>query len=103
MVQFPYDGGEPSFEWDAIKDRANRANRAKHGVPFSVAQRAFFDPRRVIAEDLSHSATEQRYFCFGQVGGGIMTVRFTWRDGRIRIFGAGYWRKGKSIYEQQNH
>ena len=31
-----------------------------------------------------------------------MTVRFTWRDGRIRIFGAGYWRKGKKIYAQQN-
>jgi uncharacterized DUF497 family protein len=57
--------GEPSFEWDAIKDRANRV---KHGVPFSLAQRAFFDPRRLIAEDLSHSTTEQRYFCFGQVG-----------------------------------
>ena len=91
--------GEPSFEWDAIKDRANRA---KHGVPFSLAQRAFFDPRRVIADDLSHSTAEQRYFCFGQVGGGIMTVRFTWRGGRVRIFGAGYWRKGKAIYEQQN-
>jgi uncharacterized DUF497 family protein len=91
--------GEPSFEWDPIKDRANRA---KHGVPFSLAQRAFFDPRRVIAEDLSHSTAEQRYYCFGQVGGGILTVRFTWRGGRIRIFGAGYWRKGKNIYEQQN-
>lgn len=86
----------PSFEWDPIKDRA------KHGVPFSVAQYAFLDPRRVIAEDLEHSTAEQRYFCFGQVGGGIMTVRFTWRDGRIRIIGAGYWRKGKTIYEQQN-
>jgi hypothetical protein len=32
-----------------------------------------------------------------------MTVRFTWRAGRIRIIGAGYWRKGKKIYEQQNH
>jgi hypothetical protein len=31
-----------------------------------------------------------------------MTVRFTYRKGRIRIFGAGYWRKGKKIYEQQN-
>ncbi len=31
-----------------------------------------------------------------------MTVRFTWRDGVIRIFGAGYWRKGKRIYQQQN-
>jgi len=91
--------GEPSFEWDPIKERANRA---KHGVQFALAQRAFLDPRRVIAEDLSHSAAEQRYFCFGQVGAGIMTVRFTWRDGRIRIFGAGYWRKGKTIYEQQN-
>jgi hypothetical protein len=31
-----------------------------------------------------------------------MTVRFTYREARIRIFGAGYWRKGKRIYEQQN-
>ena len=65
--------GEPNFDWDPVKDRANRA---KHGVPFSLAQYAFFDPRRVIAEDLSHSETEQRYYCFGRVGEGIMTVRF---------------------------
>ena len=90
---------EPSFEWDAAKDRLNRA---KHGVPFALAQYAFFDPQRVIAEDLSHSGAEKRYFCFGAVAGGVMTVRFTWREGRIRIFGAGYWRKGKTIYEQQN-
>jgi uncharacterized DUF497 family protein len=89
----------PSFEWDAAK---NRANRIKHGVSFSEAQYAFFDPRRVIAEDLDHSGTEARYFCFGEVSGGVMTVRFTYRAGRIRIFGAGYWRKGKRIYEQQN-
>jgi uncharacterized DUF497 family protein len=62
----------------------------------------FFDPKLVIAEDLSHSEKEKRYFCFGRVGGGIMTVRFTWREGRIRIFGAGYWRKGRTTYEQQN-
>ena len=92
--------GEPSFEWDPVKDRANRA---KHGVSFSLAQHAFFDPKRVIAEDLDHSSErERRYFCFGAVGDGIMTVRFTWRAGCIRIFGAGYWRKGKQIYEQQN-
>jgi hypothetical protein len=90
---------EPSFEWDAAKDRANRD---KHGVSFERAQYAFFDPRRVIAEDLSHSGGERRYFCFGHVDGGVMTVRFTYRAGRIRIFGAGYWRKGKRIYEQQN-
>jgi len=71
-------------------------------VSFDRAQHAFFDPRRVIAEDLSHSIGEPRYFCFGLVDGGVMTVRFTYREGRIRIFGAGYWRKGKRIYEQQN-
>jgi uncharacterized DUF497 family protein len=91
--------GEPSFEWDAAKDHANRT---KHRVSFDRAQYAFFDPRRVIAEDLDHSTTERRYFCFGMVDGGVMTVRFTWREGTIRIFGAGYWRKGKRIYERQN-
>jgi uncharacterized DUF497 family protein len=88
-----------SFEWDHAKDRLNHA---KHGVAFADAQAAFFDPRRVIAEDLDHGGDEPRYFCFGRVAGGVLTVRFTWRAGRIRIFGAGYWRKGKRIYEQQN-
>lgn len=87
------------FEWDATKDRINRA---KHGIAFEFAQRAFFDPKRVIAEDLEHSRGEPRYFCFGQVEGAIMTVRFTWRDRKIRIIGAGYWRKGKKIYEESN-
>ncbi|HEX4409690.1 MAG TPA: BrnT family toxin [Xanthobacteraceae bacterium] len=90
---------EPSFEWDHAKDRLNRA---KHGVSFVSAQKAFFDPKRVIAEDLDHSGGEPRYFCFGMVEGHVMTVRFTHRASRIRIFGAGYWRKGKRIYEQQN-
>jgi hypothetical protein len=91
---------QPRFEWDETKDRANRI---KHGISFSEAQAAFFDPRRVIAEDLDHSGVESRYFCFGIVDGGVMTVRFTYRSGHIRIFGAGYWRKGKKLYEQQNH
>ncbi len=89
----------PDFEWDDAKDRANQS---KHGVSFAQAQQAFFDRRRVIAEDLEHSSGEARYFCFGKVADGVMTVRFTWRDERIRIFGAGYWRRGKKIYEQQN-
>ena len=40
---------------------------------------------------------------FGKVKGGVMTVRFTFREGRIRIIGAGYWRKGKKIYDKENH
>ena len=89
-----------SFEWDQEKDRENRQC---HGVPFELAQYAFTDPARVIAQDLSHSQDEDRFFCFGRLGEGILTVRFTYRAGVIRIFGAGYWRKGKRIYEQENH
>jgi uncharacterized DUF497 family protein len=88
-----------TFEWDPAKDVANQR---KHGVPFAIAQFAFADPRRVIAADLSHSAVEDRFYCFGQVEGGVMTVRFTHRKGAIRILGAGYWRRGKRIYEQAN-
>lgn len=88
------------FEWDNRKDQSNQA---KHGVSFFVAQYAFADPERVILEDVTHSTeAEKRYFCLGRVEDGILTVRFTYREGRIRIFGAGYWRKGKRIYEQEN-
>jgi uncharacterized protein len=90
---------ESNFDWDARKDSENQA---KHGVPFELAQYAFTDPRRVIAEDTRHSTKERRYFCFGRVGEGVLTVRFTYRSGIVRIFGAGYWRKGKVIYERQN-
>ena len=73
--------------------------KKKHGVDFFSAQLAFLDPNRVVAEDLAHSFTEKRYFCFGEVKGEILTVRFTYRDQVIRIIGAGYWRKGKKVYE----
>lgn len=97
MSSSPSRVGE--FEWDARKDVANQL---KHGVAFAVAQYAFADPRRVIAEDTLHGGSETRWFCFGRVDGAVLTVRFTWRNSTIRIIGAGYWRKGKTIYEQQN-
>lgn len=87
------------FDWDPAKDQENQT---KHGVPFSVAQLAFRDRRRVVAEDVTHSASEKRFFCFGWVGEGILTVRFTYRGRVIRIFGAGFWRRGKRIYEREN-
>jgi hypothetical protein len=87
------------FEWDQKKDLDNQK---KHGVAFSEAQYAFADPHRVIAADVTHSDQERRYYCFGKVAGGILTVRFTYREHVIRIIGAGYWRKGKVTYEQEN-
>jgi uncharacterized DUF497 family protein len=88
----------PSFEWDPAKDAENQQ---KHGVAFVDAQRGFLDPRRLLAKDLSHSRSEQRFYCFGRLDDGIVTVRFTYRGGVIRIFGAGYWRRGKKLYEAQ--
>ena len=91
----------PSFEWDEAK---NLENQQKHGVSFEEAQHAFLDQKRIIAEDLEHSDNEDRYYCFGlnKSGNGVLTVRFTFRATRIRIIGAGYWRKGKRLYEKSN-
>jgi len=90
-----------TFEWDEVK---NLENQEKHGVSFEAAQHAFLDENRVIAEGLEHSMDEPRYYCFGlncdQTG--ILTVRFTYRASKIRIYGAGYWRKGRRIYEVSN-
>lgn len=90
---------EALFEWNVAK---NRANQQRHGVSFEEAQQAFLDPRRVIARDDQHSQSESRFYCFGRVGEGIVTVRYTMRGQRIRIIGAGYWRKGRKAYEKAN-
>jgi len=89
----------PDFEWD---DKKDKENQLKHGVSFALAQIAFLDENRIILEDLDHSDEEERYYCLGKVASELMTVRFTYRDKKIRIIVAGYWRKGKKIYEKEN-
>jgi uncharacterized protein len=88
-----------SFEWDEAKDRVNRV---KHGVSFEEAQDALFDPKRIIVRDKEHEKGEKRFFCLGLVDGEVLTVRFSMRRKRIRIFGAGYWRQGRKRYEKEN-
>lgn len=87
------------FDWDERKDAENQR---QHGVAFALAREAFLDPARVLARDLSHSTSEERYYCFGRVDAGVLTVRFTYRLGVIRIFGAGFRRRGRRIYETAN-
>lgn len=87
------------FEWSETK---NRINIEKHGISFYDAQYAFADTNRLILEDIGHSTDERRYFCIGKINDGIVTVRFVQREDKIRIFGAGYWRKGKKIYEKKS-
>lgn len=89
-----------SFEWDETK---NKENQAKHGVCFELAKDVFLDEKRVTYKDAEHSTkSEMRYKCIGKIAKRICTVRFTYRSGKIRIFGAGYWRKERSLYEQEN-
>jgi len=85
-----------SFIWDIQKEAANIR---KHRVDFMTAAKAFKDPSRKIFVDEKHSKSEERFFCIGKVGNKVLTVRFTYREGRIRIYGAAAWRKGRRYYE----
>lgn len=87
-----------SFVWDPRKEKVNIR---KHGINFTRAAKAFKDDKRKVFTDSRHSEKEPRYFCVGKVGGRIITVRFTYRQRKIRIYGAGYWRKGKRYYEEK--
>jgi len=51
------------FDWDENK---SLENQAKHNVSFEIAQYAFADPNRILAEDLAHSQDEKRYYCIGK-------------------------------------
>ena len=86
------------FVWDAEKERLNRE---KHGVDFHQARLVFLDPKRKIFKDEKHSCEEERFFCIGKAGAEILTVRFVYRNDEIRIIGAGFWRKGRSYYEEK--
>jgi len=80
------------FEWDTEKEKANVT---KHGVGFTEATSAFYDPKRLISADEGHSGKETRLFCIGRTARGILMVRFTYRGDTIRIIGAGHWRKSR--------
>ncbi len=89
-----------AYIWDDDKDDENLV---KHGVSFFEAQDAFDDPHRLIVRDDGHSQAEERWFCIGSMTDDrILTVRFTWRGDIIRIIGAGYWRKERKLYEEEN-
>ena len=88
------------FDWD---EKKNETNQKMHSLSFQEAQAAFFDANRVIAQEADHSRNEERFYCFGKVEGGVLTVRFTYRGNQIRTIGAGFWRKGKQIYDKENN
>ncbi len=89
---------ESDFIWDLGKEALNVQ---KHGVDFKTASRAFLDPERKILLDKKHSQFETRYFCIAKINERIINVRFVYRENKIRILGAGFWRKGGKYYEEE--
>ncbi len=87
------------FEWDIAKEDANLK---KHGVDFSRVSVAFDDLNRVLGPNRGRSSIEPRFQLIGFDGVDILTVTFTLRTGVMRVINAGYWRKGRKIYEKQN-
>jgi hypothetical protein len=70
-----------------MKNKLNKniLNKKKHNISFEEAQYAFSDSKRIIAKDLEHSESEARYYCFGKISKNVVTVRFTYRNNKIRI------------------
>jgi uncharacterized DUF497 family protein len=87
-----------NFEWNLHKEMLNIA---KHRCSFQEATEVFFDPRVIHLEDPQHSCDEDRFYAVGKTRRGIVvTVRYTWREKTIRIFGAARWRKWQRFYEK---
>ncbi len=89
---------ETNFEWDVEKEKSNIE---KHKVDFTSASSVFKDPNVLILIDDKHGTQEERFFAVGNLSGKVLTVRFVYRAGCIRVLGAGYWRKGAKHYEKK--
>jgi hypothetical protein len=84
------------FEWD---NRKAVSNLRKHGVSFDQATLAFDDAFGLIELDDSEDYGEDRFTLIGRALGGILTVVYTERDGRIRIISA----REAHDYERRNY
>lgn len=74
------------FEWD---DANRDKNLKKHGVTSGECEEVFFDSKKVVREDATHSQTEARHYCIGKTRGDrILFISFTIRKSRIRIISA---------------
>ncbi len=74
------------LEWDAEKAVLNLR---KHGVQFSIAARALFDPYRIEVYDGRENYGEDRWATIGYVDPALLYVVYTVRDKEtIRLISA---------------
>jgi len=85
------------FEWHDAKATANLQN---HGVGFDLATTVFKDPFAVERLDDREDYSEERFIIIGTALGGIvLVVVYTERQGRIRIISA----RRATQYEQDDY
>jgi uncharacterized DUF497 family protein len=66
------------FAWD---DAKAASNLAEHGVPMQAGADVFLDPNRLDAMDARKNYGEERRNAIGLVGGVVLHVTYTMRDG----------------------
>jgi hypothetical protein len=89
------------FDWD----EGNRdKNWLKHAVSTGECEELFFNLPLVVAVDVKHSASEERFLALGRTNGGrLLFVSFTVRGQLIRVISArDMSRKEREIYEEAN-
>lgn len=74
-----------SFEWDEAKSRACLVQR---GFDFATASSAFYDPYRILTQDLRHDYGEDRFTAIGAINDRVYVVVYTMRGTVIRIISA---------------
>jgi len=87
---------ELDFEWD---DDKARSNLRKHGIPFALARRVFFDPHRIERLDRRTEYGEDRFLSVGLADLFLLAVVHTQRSDAIRLISA---RKAKR-HEQDDY
>ncbi len=75
-----------NFEWD---ERKAAHNLAKHGVAFTEAATAFYDPLSLTFEDPDHSVDEDRFITIGRSDRGrLLIVAHAEHNDTLRIISA---------------
>lgn len=88
------------FQWD---DDKAAVNRAKHGVTFEAAKRAFRDAFAIDWLDESEAYGEERFVTIGMVDGRLIVVAFAMRGEAIRIISARLaGRAERKLYHDEN-
>jgi uncharacterized protein len=75
--EFDWDGGNAEKNW------------LRHRVSQTECEQVFFNQPLVVAEDVEHSDTEDRFLALGQTDvGRLLFVVYVIRDDRVRVISA---------------